>query len=214
MLKTFSRLAALTMILCLVILSFLGCSPQATPTSATTISVEQPTATEKFIPVVSKNAEEVVIFSYEEDGYAHLFAYIPEKMPLTRITAGDWDDITPSPSPNGEKIAFASNRNGFWDLYLLDLASGDVAQLTNTPQYEGAPTWSPDGSPLLITPPPGRQTVVTLRSSRTVRSSLQIWIVQMRGAFKTSVTQRLHLSHILSGRQMGSVSHGHLPRKV
>jgi TolB protein len=67
-------------------------------------------------------------------------------MPLTRITSGDWDDITPSPSPNGEKIAFASNRNGFWDLYLLDLASGEVTQLTDTPQYEGAPTWSPDGS--------------------------------------------------------------------
>ncbi len=90
MLKTFSRLAALTMILCFVILSFLGCSPQASPTPETTISPEQPTATEKFIPVVSKNTEEVVIFSYEEDGYAHLFAYIPGKMPLTRITAGDW----------------------------------------------------------------------------------------------------------------------------
>ena len=125
--------------LCLGILSFLGCAPQFTPTAETTISLEQPTATEKFIPVVSKTAEEVVIFSYEEDGYAHLFAYIPEKMPLTRISAGDWDDITPSPSPDGERIAFASNRNGFWDLYLLDLASGNVTQLTNTPQYEGAP---------------------------------------------------------------------------
>lgn len=146
MLKIFFRLAALTTVLCLGILSFLGCSPQATPTPETTISLEQPTATEKFVPVVSKNAEEAVIFSYEEDGYAHLFAYIPEKMPLTRITSGDWDDITPSPSPDGEKIAFASNRSGFWDLYLLDLTSGNVTQLTNTPQYEGAPTWSPDGS--------------------------------------------------------------------
>jgi TolB protein len=146
MLKIFSRLAALTMILGLVILSFLGCSPQATSTPDMTISPEQPTSTEKFIPVASKNTEETVIFSYEEDGYAHLFAYIPDKMPLTRITAGDWDDITPSPSPNGEKIAFASNRSGFWDLYLLDLGSGEVTQLTNTPEYEGAPTWSPDGS--------------------------------------------------------------------
>jgi TolB protein len=44
------------------------------------------------------------------------------------------------------EIAFASNRGGFWDLYVLDLSSGDVTQLTNTPEYEGAPTWSPDGS--------------------------------------------------------------------
>jgi len=146
MLKTFSCRAALTAILCFVIFTFLGCSPQATPTPESTFSPEPPTATEKVIPIASKNSEEVVIFSYEEDGYAHLFAYTPDKMPLTRITAGDWDDITPAPSPNGEKIAFASNRNGFWDLYLLDLSSGEVTQLTNTPQYEGAPTWSPDGS--------------------------------------------------------------------
>ena len=88
----------------------------------------------------------MVIFSYEEDGYAHLFTYIPDKMPLTRITSGDWDDITPAPSPDGEQIAFASNRSGFWDLYVLDLDRGDITQLTNTPDYEGAPSWSPDGS--------------------------------------------------------------------
>src|SRR5689334_9877006 len=146
MLKTSFRRAAPIAILYLAILSFLGCSPQATHTPETTATPEPPTATEQVIPIAAKNTQEVVIFSYEEDGYAHLFAYIPGKMPLTRITAGDWDDITPSPSPNGEKIAFASNRNGFWDLYLLDLASGEVTQLTDTPQYEGAPTWSPDGS--------------------------------------------------------------------
>src|ERR1044071_5166692 len=126
MLKTFSRLAALIMMLCFVILSFLGCSPQASPTPETTISPAPPTATEKFIPVASKNTEEVVIFSYEEDGYAHLFVYIPEKMPLTRITAGDWDDITPSPSPNGEKIAFASDRSGFYLFTIWAGGRGDV----------------------------------------------------------------------------------------
>ncbi len=88
----------------------------------------------------------MVIFSIEEDGYAHLFAYIPNEMPLTRLTNGDWDDITPSAHPNGESIAFASNRFGQWDLYLMDLSSGELTRLTDTPEYEGAPSWSPDGS--------------------------------------------------------------------
>ena len=143
--KTFSSLPTLITILCITTLAPLGCSQVITITPETTLTLE-PTATEEFIPVVPKNAEEIVIFSFEEDGNAHLFTYIPGKMPLTRITAGDWDDITPSPSPDGEKIAFASNRRGFWDLYLLELTSGDITQLTDTPEYEGAPTWSPDGA--------------------------------------------------------------------
>jgi len=143
--KTFPRLSTRIAILILIPLLLLSCSPEITQLPEITVTIE-PTATEEFIPIVAKDAQEMVIFSYEEDGYAHLFAYIPEKMPLTRITAGDWDDITPAPSPDGERIAFASNRNGFWDLYLLDLSSGNVTQLTETPQYEGAPTWSPDGS--------------------------------------------------------------------
>src|SRR5215216_4124931 len=141
-----SRFSAPTAILCIIILGLFGCAPQATPTPVATVEVE-PTATEvEFVPEVPKNSQELVIFSFEEDGYAHLFMYAPEKIPLTRITSGDWDDITPAPSPDGEKIAFASNRSGFWDLYLLDLESGGVTQLTNTPSYEGAPTWSPDGT--------------------------------------------------------------------
>lgn len=138
------RLIALFVSLSLLLLSCSG-PTTAVPETVATATIE-PTATEQFIPVVLKNAKGMVIFSYEEDGYAHLFAYIPDKMPLTRLTAGDWDDITPAASPDGKKIAFASNRSGFWDLYLLDLSSGNVTQLTNTPEYEGAPTWSPDGS--------------------------------------------------------------------
>lgn len=140
-----SRLPALTTILVLIFLPLLSCTQQITQTPETALT-QEPAATSEFVPVVSKKAQELLIFSYDEDGYAHLFAYIPDRMPLTRITYGDWDDITPSPSPDGEKLVFASNRGGFWDLYLLDLSSGDVTQLTDTPEYEGAPTWSPDGS--------------------------------------------------------------------
>jgi len=143
--KHFPRLPSLTAILLLIGLALLSCSQQITSTPPETTIISS-TATDEFVPIVPQNAEEIVIFSFEEDGYAHLFATIPDKMPLTRLTSGVWDDIAPAASPDGESIAFTSNRNGFWDLYLLQMLTGEVTQLTDTPEYEGAPTWSPDGS--------------------------------------------------------------------
>ena len=132
-------------ILILSVFTILGCSRPTTPTPEILLP-DTPTATEQFVPIVPNDARETILFSFEEDGYAHLFAYIPDRLPLTRLTADGWDDIAPAASPNGESVAFASNRNGYWDLYLFNLTSGEVTQLTDTPEYEGAPSWSPDGS--------------------------------------------------------------------
>ena len=85
-----------------------------------------------------------MILSIEENGYAHLFAYIPAQLTLTRLTSGQWSDIDPALSPDGKRIAFASNRDGFWNLYTLDIPSGKITQLTNDHNYNAAPTWSPD----------------------------------------------------------------------
>lgn len=87
-----------------------------------------------------------MILSMEEDGHAHLFAYSPGTAKLARLTWGPWSDVTPALSPEGKRIAFASNRGGFWDLYTLDLQTGAIAQLTNTPAYDSSPSWSPDGA--------------------------------------------------------------------
>ena len=40
---------------------------------------------------------------------------------------------------------YSSRQNGYWDLYILDLETGEQTRLTDTPEYEGSPTWSPDG---------------------------------------------------------------------
>ncbi len=85
-----------------------------------------------------------IFFSVSEGGYSHLFAYHPQYLPFTRLTNGAWDDITPAASPDGTRVAFASNRGGHWDLYILDLASGELAQLTDTFEYDASPSWSPD----------------------------------------------------------------------
>ncbi len=80
----------------------------------------------------------------EENGYAHIFAFDLATAGLTRLTAGDQNDIAPAIAADGNTVAFASDRDGFWDLYILDLRKGSTTRLTNTPEYDGAPAWSPD----------------------------------------------------------------------
>ncbi len=81
----------------------------------------------------------------EENGYAHFLLYSLDGRPLLRLTDGNWSDVAPSLSPDGQRIAFASNRSGYWDIYTLVLASGEVTQVTNTSEYVSSPTWSPVG---------------------------------------------------------------------
>lgn len=87
----------------------------------------------------------VAVLALREYFHTHLYLFHPDFLPLTRLTFGDWDDITPALSPDGERLAFASDRNGAWDLYTLDLGTGEILQITDTPEYDAGPTWSPDG---------------------------------------------------------------------
>ena len=97
-------------------------------------------------PVIFSDFPGIFILSLAEGEYTHLFAYSPIDQPLLRLTSGEWDDISPALSPDGKRIAFASNRSGYWDLYLLEIASGETTRLTDTKTYDGAPSWSPDGA--------------------------------------------------------------------
>jgi TolB protein len=106
----------------------------------------------------------VFILSLADGGYDHLFAYAPQSMPLSRLTSDNWDDITPSLSPDASRIAFASKRNGYWDLYLLDLQTGKSTRLTDTPEYDAEPSWSPDGAWLAYESYTGGSLQINIRS--------------------------------------------------
>jgi serine/threonine protein kinase len=53
-------------------------------------------------------------------------------------------------SPDGSKLAIGSTRGGSWDLWLLDLASGNWRQLTHDPAVDQAPQFTDDGRALLF----------------------------------------------------------------
>lgn len=130
---------------------FPSSSPQPSETSTTLALTVTPTNTPTSTPVPpypqqpASFGKDWVILSMSEGANFHLFAYQPNSVPLSRLTVGEWDDITPALSPDGSRLAFASNRNGYWDLYLLNLANGETTRLTDSHEYDAAPSWSPDG---------------------------------------------------------------------
>jgi dipeptidyl aminopeptidase/acylaminoacyl peptidase len=57
-------------------------------------------------------------------------------------------DVSPAWSPDGTRLAFVSYRDGNSEIYLLDLRTGQLRNLTNHPAPDTAPVWSPDGTQL------------------------------------------------------------------
>lgn len=53
--------------------------------------------------------------------------------------------MRPELSPDGKKIAFESDRLGFWDIWTCELAKGDCDQVTSLHGTAGRARWSPDG---------------------------------------------------------------------
>lgn len=69
---------------------------------------------------------------------------------VTTLTSDPADDVMPAFSPDGSKIAFASNRNGSWDIYVKPVGGGQAIQITTDPSHELHPSWSPDGQQIIF----------------------------------------------------------------
>jgi TolB protein len=67
-----------------------------------------------------------------------------------RLTSGQGvdGDVDPVYSPDGRQIAFSSDRNGYDDVYILDLGRFSVANMTASKHRDVEPTFAPDGSTL------------------------------------------------------------------
>ncbi len=69
---------------------------------------------------------------------------------VTQLTHDPANDTMPAISPDGERMAFCSDRSGSWDVYVQEIEGGQAVQVTDNPAHELHPSWSPDGRQLVF----------------------------------------------------------------
>jgi acylaminoacyl-peptidase len=93
---------------------------------------------------------------YLKPGYNHIFVIPADGGTPRQLTSGNFNHNGPLTwSPDGKRIVLSSNRNDDWelngrntDLWSVDVANGDMTQLTDRDGPDSSPVFSPDGSKL------------------------------------------------------------------
>jgi len=84
--------------------------------------------------------------AFVKDGQIYLVN--SDRTGLVRLTntGSGVSNADPAWSPDGRRLAFASDRRGgAWDIYVMDADGSNVVRRTSTGALNANPTWSPDG---------------------------------------------------------------------
>ena len=98
-----------------------------------------------FDPCVSRDGTFMVFASTQHSHNADIYLKQVGSSILTQLTSDPARDVMPKVSPDGQWIAFASDRALDWNLYVMPRAGGRPVQITWESSAELHPSWSPDG---------------------------------------------------------------------
>ncbi len=103
-----------------------------------------------FDPCISRDGSVMVFASTQHRPTADIYLKPVHGRTVTQLTADPAHDIMPAISPDGQRVAFASNRTGSWDIFVMSSSGGKAVQLTSDSARELHPSWSPDGNKLVF----------------------------------------------------------------
>ncbi len=110
-------------------------------------------------PKVNPKSGNEIVFISGRSGKAQLYRMNIDGTDIERLTDGRGEAANPSWHPDGQFVAFAWTAGlepGNWSIFLMDVASKKVVQLTSGVRSEN-PSWAPDGRHIVYARTVGRQ---------------------------------------------------------
>jgi Tol biopolymer transport system component len=102
---------------------------------------------------------------------------LPDGSRWVNLSDNDYCDRNPVWSPDGTRIAFLSDRDGNWNIYLMAADGGNQHRLTGGPGRDSQPVWSPDGRQVAF--------------CRDVGGDIDLFVINVDGTSTRVVVQHL-----------------------
>ena len=118
--------------------------------------------------------------------YRTIYVIAADGSGLHRLLREPAVDSGPAWSPSGEQIAFASDRKGAYDIYVVGLDGADPRQLTHHAKNSGFgtyPRWSPDGTRLAFN---------SEGSGAEIGGHAEVYVLALDGSAPEQVTDDPH----------------------